>query len=127
MSTLTHTYALSNATILSLIAAQAVTANLNGTGVDIHNMKGDAVVVLDVGTPSGTGETLNVKLQDSPDNSTWTDVPGAAFPQDGTTGGIASLVIRPNERSKYLRAVATVAGTSPSYPLSCHIVGCVLP
>src|SRR4051812_876213 len=82
------------------------TASANGTGVDTQGYT-DAVVVLEVGTVSGTTPTLNVKVQESDDNSTFSDVTGATFTQVTATG--SSQVLRVAElnvgRKRYLRTV----------------------
>lgn len=92
------------------------TASANGTGVDTQGYS-DAMVVLEVGTVSGTTPTLNVKIQESDDNSSFSDVTGATFTQVSATG--SSQVLRVTElnlvRKRYLRAVATIAGTTPSF------------
>lgn len=111
--------------LITLVAAQSVAATANGTGVDISNHIGNAVVILDSGAASaGTLPTLNVKLQSSADNSTnWTDVPNGAFPQITTVATLAKLVIRPRDLNKYLRAVSTIGGTaSPAFPVAVHML-----
>lgn len=92
------------------------TATANGTGVDTVGYD-NGMVVLEVGVVSGTAPTLNVKIQESDDNSSFTDVTGATFTQVTATGN--SQVLRLSNlnttRKRYLRAVATIAGTTPSF------------
>lgn len=126
MTSLAHTYALERPTLASMIAPSTVTTSGNSAAVDLTGYKG-AAVVLDLGTPTGTGETFNAKLQSSPDNTTWTDIPGAPFPQDGTTSMIASIALRPNELPRYVRLNYTVAGTTPSYPVAAMLFGLKMP
>lgn len=101
----------------------ALTATTNGTSVDTRGY-GDAMAVLEVGAVSGTSPTLDVKIQESDDNSAFTDVAGAAFTQ--VTAANSSQVLRLGQlnlvRKRYVRAVATIGGTSPSFALGCQIL-----
>lgn len=101
----------------------ALTATTNGTGVDTLGYT-SAMVVLEVGAVSGTSPTLDVKVQESADNSTFTDVTGATFTQ--VTAANNSQVLRVDglgtARKRYLRAVATIGGTSPSFTLAAEIL-----
>jgi hypothetical protein len=85
----------------------------NGTGVDTQGYN-DAMVVLETGAVSGTSPTLDVKLQESDDNSTFADISGATFTQ--VTAANSSQVMRLAElnvtRKRYIRAVGTVGGSS---------------
>lgn len=93
------------------LAPAARTATANGTGVDLQGY-GAAMVVWNVGAI--TDGTHTPKLQESDDNSTFTDV--AAGDLSGTA---VALVASTNQeigytgRARYLRAVITVTG-SPS-------------
>lgn len=102
---------------------QRATSSQNGTGVDTQGYR-DAMVVLEVGTVSGTSPTLDVKLQESDDNSTFTDISGATFTQ--VTASNSSQVKRLAElnvtRKRYVRAVATIAGTTPSFDFATEIL-----
>jgi hypothetical protein len=100
-----------------------VTATANGSSVDTQGFR-DGMVVLEVGTVSGTSPTLAVRLQDSPDNSTFTDIPGAVFTT--VTASNNTQVLRLRElnvaRARFVRAVATIGGTTPSYDFGCEIL-----
>ncbi|TXH55825.1 MAG: hypothetical protein E6Q97_07990 [Desulfurellales bacterium] len=101
---------------LFLFTPAARTATANGTGVDLQgytNPGGRQMkAILTNGTTSGTSPTLDVKLQDSDDNSTFADITGATFAQK-TAAGNEEIQFRTNKR--YVRAVATIGGTSPSF------------
>lgn len=92
------------------LAPAARTATANGTGVDLANFA-SAAVVFSVGTI--TDGTHTPKIQESDDNSTFTDV--AAADQIGT---LAALASNTNQRAgyrgskRYIRAVSTVAGAT---------------
>ena len=100
-----------------------VTATGNGTGVDTQGYN-DAMVVLEVGTVSGTSPTLAVKMQESDDNSSFTDISGATFTT--VTASNSSQVLRLAElnvsKKRYVRAVATIGGTSPSFDFACEVL-----
>lgn len=93
------------------LAPAARTSTANGTGVDLQGY-GAAMVVWNVGAI--TDGTHTPKLQESDDNSTFTDVAAANL-----SGTHAALTASTNQeigyigRSRYIRAVVTVTG-SPS-------------
>lgn len=100
---------------VELLRAATRTADANGTGVDTW-AKGrprEAIVLLTVAdSPGGTSPTLDVKIQDSSDNSTWTDLAGGAFTQK-TAGGFEEKAIKGFKR--YIRVVHDTGGTTPSF------------
>lgn len=60
----------------------------------------------------GGAKTVDVKLQSSPDNSTWTDVPNGAITQLLSAGGAGQTArIDAKLETRYIRAVYTVGGT----------------
>lgn len=92
----------------------ARTATANGTGVDLQNFMAAAVIV-SIGAITDGTHTL--KLQDSPDNSTFTDVAAAnlsgsftALTSGSTAGTTQEVSYLGNQR--YIRAVTTVAGAT---------------
>ena len=86
-----------NATTAVMLAAAscANTAAATGTGVDLK----------DYGT--GTG-TLDGKIQDSANNSSFADVSGLTFTQSTTTADIQSLVVQSKQVRRYIRYVGTI-------------------
>ena len=57
----------------------ARTATVTGTGFDVSNYIGNITFSQSVGTVTGTTPTLDGKIQDSADNSSFTDVTGATL------------------------------------------------
>lgn len=113
-----------NIKALFSLRPQAATATTNGSAVDTFGYN-SAAVTLEVGAVSGTSPTLDVKIQESADGSTgWADVSGATFTQ--VTAANNSQIIRVEglgtSRKRYLRAVATIAGTSPSFTLAVELL-----
>jgi hypothetical protein len=101
--------------LVELLPAAARTASANGTGVDVSGYVGNIKVLLNIGTVTGTTPTLDVKIQDSADNSSWADVSGYTIAQK-TAAGSDSLSVDKRAVRKYIRAVATIGGTTPSFP-----------
>lgn len=107
---------LANAVIGSLFAPAARTATANGTGVDMLDYEGSALVILDSAAGGGTSPTLDVKLQESDTSGgTYTDIAGAAFAQVTGTASQQKLVIDASKAKRFVRAVATIGGTSPTF------------
>lgn len=100
-----------NATTAVLLAAAscANTAAATGSGVDLLDYEGPLVVVQNHGVSTGT---LDGKIQDSADNSSWADVAGLTFAQSTTTADVKSLVVQSKQVRRYIRYVGTV-GTGP--------------
>ena len=103
----------------TLLASAARTASVNGAVVvtsDVNN----AFVTLNVTAVSGTVPTLDVKIQGSDDGgTTWFDIPNATFTQKVAAG---SQAIQINTFSDAIRAVATIAGTTPSFTFAVKAV-----
>ena len=111
---------------LSLIGAALYAASLNGNSLDLRgsgNFIGQMKIMLDAGAPTGTTPTLAVTLQDSPDNTTFTNIPNAAFTPLTTNASLQSLALDVSACNRYIRAVLTITGTTPSYPVSIQAVG----
>lgn len=86
---------------------------------------GPAAFLLSVTNTAGTAPTLDVKLQHSTDNSTFTDITGAAYPQVATANTSTNMVIYlPIEyQNQYIRAVYTIGGSaSPAFTVSQHVL-----
>lgn len=87
------------------------------TGLTVSVLGYQAMVALDCGTVSGT---LDVKLQESDDDSTWVDVTSGTFTQvtSATDDAIFTKVYTGNKR--YLRAYATVASSTADFGVTIH-------
>jgi len=118
MSTKLHDFA--NQAILGIgFGPQTVTATATGSGGDLLAGDGRCFAVQQVGAVSGTSPTLDGKIQESSDNSSWSDIPGATFTTVTTSTNVQAITF---ERSKrYVRYVGTIAGTSPSFALAVFI------
>ena len=96
-----------NSTTTALLASAscANTAAATGSGVDLKDYEGPVVIVQNHGT--GTG-TLDGKIQDSADNSSFADVSGLAFTQSTTTADIQRMVVQSKQVRRYIKYVGTV-------------------
>lgn len=102
------------ANIIELIPNQTATATVTGSGVDVSGYTGTAQVVFVSSAFGGTTPTCAVKLQSSADNSTWADISGATFTGVTDAANLTQMIsVKVDEQPKYIRAVATLGGTSP--------------
>ena len=111
---------------LILAAAARRTANLDGTGIDVLDYEGVALIVLNASAGTGTNPTLDVKLQHSDDDSTYADVTDGAFTQvtdEAETAGIQVMKVNVSDLKQYLRVIGTVGGTTPSFDYGVEFVG----
>jgi hypothetical protein len=94
------------------LSAAITAATTNGAGTDCLGFE-DALAVV-YGAPSGSGTTSDFKLQESSDNSSFSDVVGGGFTQITTAGGAKFYVmdIKLAKRARYLRLVHVGAGGS---------------
>jgi len=110
--------------LASNLIAGTYTADANGAGADLQGYQGVLKIVLDSGAGGGTTPTLDVKIQDSADNSTFADVLGKVFTQvTGASASIQSLAIDTRAVRRYIRAVLVIAGTSPTFGLAVAVIG----
>ncbi len=115
-----------NMAIRILLAATARTTTASGSAVDlqsyIHPGGREMKVLLDCGEAGGTSPTLNVKIQESDITtaSGFSDISGAVFTEITSTAGNEEIHFRTNKR--YVRAVATLAGTSPAYTFGVYLL-----
>ena len=112
--------------IKALFAIRPITATATATGAGVDTMGyNSAAVVLEVGVVSGTTPTLDVKIQDSATvGGTYVDVPGAVFTQVTATNNAQILRIEDLgiTRKRFIRAVGTIAGTTPSFAFAVEIL-----
>lgn len=108
----------------SILGAAAITASANGTGVDISAFEGAVKFTLDSSAGGGADHTLDVKLQHSDDDVTYTDITGGVFTQvTNAAAAYESIILSADGLKKYVRGVDTVAGTSPTFSRALSMVG----
>ena len=108
-------------TSVSNIAAK--TSSFNSSGVDLVGQIGKVVIVQNVGTVSGTTPTLDGKIQDSDDNSTFADVSGYTFTQVTASNSLQTLAVDTRLVRRYIRYVGTIGGTTPSFTMGVELIG----
>jgi hypothetical protein len=118
--------ALAQATGSVLAPADQRNSTLTGTGIDVLDYEGVALVLLNTSAGTGTSPTLDVKLQHSDDDSAYVDVNSGAFSQvtdAAETAGVKVMKVNASDLKRYLRVVGTIAGTSPSFDFGVEYVG----
>lgn len=115
MSTFLHDLA-NNAILGAGVTPRTITANINGGSGDFITGEGRCCAIQQVGTMTGTSPTLAGKIQESTDQSTWTDVSGATFTSVSANDNIQAITF--DRTKRYLRYVGTVGGTSPNIPMA---------
>jgi len=99
------------------LAAASRTATASGGAVDLVDAEGNCFAILNVGTVTGTSPTLDVKIQEcATSGGTYTDITGATFTQ--ITASSKSLIINFKRAQRFVRAFATIAGTTPVFPFA---------
>ena len=113
-----------NMDAVSTIDPDDYTSSENGSGVDLKGFNGAmAVAMPGTGDFADTDETYTPKLQESDDNSAWSDV--AAADLEGTFAVLASDTVQRvgyKGNKQYVRMVLTVAGTTPTIQFCGFIV-----
>ena len=108
-------------------APVAKTASFNSGSIDLQNCK-RALFLIALGAVSGTTLTLDGKLQESTDNSTFTDLSGTGVTITQLTAGgnkVVSVEVRGDQVTKrYVRLAFTIGGTSPSFTMAVVPLGC---
>lgn len=104
------------------VEPKALTTTTNGAAVDLADSDGQCFATLHVGAVTGTTPTLDVKIQESDTSGgTYTDVSGATFAQVTASNKWQALNFKRTRR--FCRAVATIAGTTPSFTLAVVLFG----
>lgn len=113
------------ASVTRVSAPAAKTATFSSTAIDLLTSTGveQAKLVLDTGTVSGTTPTMDVIIEESTDNSTFTtvvlDADSPAFAQVVATG---IQVVKFKRTKRYLRITGTIAGTTPSFTVGATLL-----
>lgn len=115
----------SNIKAVNSLYPQSLTAAANGTGVDLAGFQ-SAAVVFHAGATGGTTPSFTFAVQESDDNSTFTDVAAAQLQGTApvvTTTNSGMTVVGYLGSKRYIRAIAkTVSGTSPTLLASASVV-----
>ena len=111
---------------VNLIAGQPTAtrpATGQSSGIDVRDYDGDLVFVLDTtGGGSGSSPTLDVTIEDSADNSSFSALSGAAFTQVTASASAQTLEVSADNCKRYVRIKYTIGGTA-SYTFSVNAIG----
>lgn len=94
-----------------VLALSAASATTNSGAIAAQGQAAYVLLMVQVSAITGTSPTLVVSLQESSDNSTWTNVTGATTASITAAG---SAVAFGAPAKGYVRAVATIGGTTPA-------------
>ena len=100
----------SKGTAVDLLPNDVLASSANGSGVDLQGYEGSAAFVLS-SEAMGASVTLAVKLQESADNSSWSDVTDGAFTTTAAnTAAFEQIALNVSDLKRYVRTASTVAG-----------------
>jgi hypothetical protein len=109
--------------IFDLLVTQALTASATGPVASLAGFEGNVEVIVRAGAPGNATGTLSIQLQTSADGATnWQNV-GPVLAAFTTTAGTVSANVNPFGCLPFIRAVATVGGTAPSFPVTVLAIG----
>jgi hypothetical protein len=110
-------------TITSLVPAARLSADAYSTGVDISRMIGEVAVHESVSAVSGVVPTLQTTIQESDDNTSFTDVTGGAFTARAAANAEETIYLDTRALKKYIRVESDVDGTAPIYDQAVTMFG----
>ncbi len=112
-----------NTKVITLLASQTVTADADGTGIDVSGYD-DCFIIANVGALTGTSPTLDINFATSDAvGGTYTDITGAAFTQITDSANDSQLtfgridlrtILDPATSESWLRVELDIGGTSPT-------------
>jgi len=111
--------------VIELLAPVRRTATATGDAIDLRDYVGDLKVILSTSAGGDTDHTLNVKLTEcDTSGGTYADVSGAVFTEvTDAADSTESITVNVDGLKRYVKAVATIAGTSPTFDMSLVAVG----
>lgn len=100
----------SKGTAIDILPNDVLASTANGSGVDLQGYEGSAAFVLS-SEAMGSSVTLAVHLEESANNSDWSDVTNGAFTTTAAnTAAFEQIALNVSDLKRYVRAAATVAG-----------------
>lgn len=120
-----HTYS-DNVLVKNGFSPAAMTnSTQNGAGVDLRQTNGAPYrrAALVVNLNPGAATTANFQLQDSPDNSTWTNVAGATLGSAVAASTEATQIVNIDtaKRQRYVRVQIIGTGTAGAASAEFHL------
>jgi len=100
----------SKGTAVDILPNDVLASTANGSGVDLQGYEGSAAFVLS-SEAMGASVTLAVKLQESDNNSDWSDISSGAFTTTAAnTAAFEQIALNVSDLKRYVRTNSTVAG-----------------
>ena len=100
----------SKGTAVDLLPNDVLASSANGSGVDLQGYEGSAAFVLS-SEAMGASVTLAVHLEESANNSDWSDVTNGAFTTTAAnTAAFETIALNVSDLKRYIRSSCTVAG-----------------
>jgi hypothetical protein len=100
----------SKGTAVDILPNDVLASTANGSGVDLQGYEGSAAFVLS-SEAMGASVTLAVKLQESANNSDWSDVTDGGFTTTAAnTAAFEQIALNVSDLKRYVRTASTVAG-----------------
>ena len=100
----------SKGTAVDILPNDVLASTANGSGVDLQGYEGSAAFVLS-SEAMGASVTLAVHLEESANNSDWSDVTNGAFTTTAAnTAAFEQIALNVSDLKRYVRAASTVAG-----------------
>lgn len=106
-----------NITAEELIVPGVYDATETGTGIDKTEYEGQCKVTVWVGDVAGTNPELDVTIEHSDDDVTYEAEAVATFDTIDAAGAPVEVVLNADSLKKYIRAVATIGGTTPEFTM----------
>ena len=104
------------------IVPQVATSTVTGAAVDLLETDGPCFAFLALGTVSGTAPTLALKMTEAATSGgTYADITGATLATQVASSKFLVLTFKRSMR--FVKAVATFGGTTPSFAVACLVVG----
>ena len=100
----------SKGTAVDILPNDVLASTANGSGVDLQGYEGSAAFVLS-SEAMGSSVTLAVHLEESANNSDWSDVSSGAFTTTAAnTAAFEQIALNVSDLKRYVRTNSTVAG-----------------
>ena len=115
-----------NAVASLLMAGDQLATTTTSSAFDAKDYEGIVAITLGSAAGTGTSPTLDVKLQHcDTSGGSYADVSGAVFTQvDDTAGGSGQrILVNVSDLERYLKVVATIAGTTPKFSFGVVFLG----
>ena len=100
----------SKGTAVDILPNDVLASTANGSGVDLQGYEGSAAFVLS-SEAMGASVTLAVHLEESANDSDWSDVANGAFTTTAAnTAAFEQIALNVSDLKRYVRSAAVVSG-----------------